>query len=1415
MSDTTSTSSANYVLLTRLADEFAARYRAGERPSLQEYIDRHPELAEDIRELLPAMVEIEQVKEDHQEAAEQAAAPAPPALRQLGDFRILREVGKGGMGIVYEAEQVSLGRHVALKVLPKNMLLDAQAKRRFEREAKSAARLHHTNIVPVFGVGEQDGMPYYVMQFIQGLGLDDVLEELKKLQHGGPKAGTHIGGDLHASHDVGPVADVPGEETDRKTQTQGAVSAVNVARSLLTGEFHSPLDQDDATAPVIVEDQRKEDREAAAPRSPASSDSFALSSSSVVLPGQSRDGSKSKNKKRTYWQSVATIGVQVAEALEYAHKQGIHHRDIKPSNLLLDSQGTVWVADFGLAKADDQQNLTHTGDILGTLRYMPPEAFEGKTDARSDVYSLGLTLYEMLAFRAAFDEKERNRLIKQVTDAEPVRLGKLNRHVPLDLQTIVHKAIDKDPARRYASAGALAEDLQRFIADEPIRARQVSAAERYWRWARRNPVIATLGGVLTAVLTVGFAVMAMLWSHAERSASIARSNELKAQTLATQEAKARGQAQEQERIAIEQKRIAVEKAELLAREDYVSRVNRAYREVQDDNVALAEDLLHGCDAKRRGWEWHYVERLCNSERRVLDLGNTSVGSLAYSPDGTWAVSGSGGPLFIASRGGASVNVWDVSTGQRRTTLPGSPENILSVAVSPDGKMVAAGCSAGLVLVWNVETGQSAWTRSEPGLNAMSVAFSPDGKSLAVGYGAYSGDQAGRVKVWDVLSALEMKSFTGPRGGVNAVAFHPDGKRLAVAGSEVVEVWDLETARKLRDLDGHKKWVYCVAYSPDGKWLATGGWDRTVKLRDAATGAEALTIFAQEGFVLSLAFSPDSRNLVTTSEDRSVRLWEIPSGRRLSTFHGHTDFVQAVSFRPDGREVGTGGFDGSIRFWDMKTSRPVVVEHAGWVDHLAFRRDGLRVLSVTGRFGAGADAGATKGWNPVTGELDTALAGIKFNSLPEAFVPGAGFQQRSAKSPDTTMIAQVSELAGFGPASRSKEYSLSAVVVRESQTGKVLHTLTGHSMDVVAMAFSPDSRRLATASYDRTVKLWDTQTGHEVFTLHGHTAGVVALAFSPDGNQIVTGSFDATARVWNGTPLPSNVIAEHDARFRKKVETLAQLKGTTDDVQRGEILVSSGQWSMASEALAMAAEKEPDKLPLHYLLIDALVQSGDTSRIGSACDAMLKQFGSTGSPLQARNVADFCRLARLAVTAPEKRQAVHDMALPAGELGPAMNQMLSLVESGDLSAYRVAAAKLLSRCCKASEPEILDYAAWCCIFAPDAVPDLTVPVLMAEAAVAGYPADQKRSALNTLGAALYRAGRIDEAIARLDERVEAFGGGFPADWAFLAMAHHKKGHAEEARRWLEKTRADDKDKPEARILLREAEALLKRAERPTR
>jgi serine/threonine protein kinase len=482
--------SGQYHLLDELAEEFADRFRRGERPSLKEYTDRYPQLANDIRDLFPAMVKVERVKGAREDVSEPPPSGSLPPMARLGDYRIIREVGRGGMGVVYEAEQVSLGRHVALKVLPKQLRVDARTRQRFEREAKAAARLHHTNIVPVFGVGEHEGLPYFVMQFIQGLGLDEVLEELKRLQ---PVA--KEGGGAPRSGGGGPRV------------TRRDVTAAEMARSLLTGRL-LPAADDEPTVPELAADVSTERATgtAAGMVPPASatvvgrlSDSFSLTPSSVVLPGAGSGGPAGK-KRPSYWQNVARIGVQVADALRHAHAQGVLHRDIKPSNLLLDTAGVVWVTDFGLAKADDQKNLTDTGDILGTLRYMAPEAFDGRSDARADVYSLGLTLYELLARRPAYDEKDRSRLIKQVTTSEPTRLDRLNPEMPRDLVTIVQKAIERDPAHRYPTASELTADLQRFLDDEPIQARRQKEWERCLRWARRNPGVAAMGAVLTAVL---------------------------------------------------------------------------------------------------------------------------------------------------------------------------------------------------------------------------------------------------------------------------------------------------------------------------------------------------------------------------------------------------------------------------------------------------------------------------------------------------------------------------------------------------------------------------------------------------------------------------------------------------------------------------------------------------------------------------------------------------------------------------------------------------------------------------------------------------------------------------------------------------------------------------------------------------
>ena len=423
-----------------------------------------------------------------------------------------------------------------------------------------------------------------------------------------------------------------------------------MARSLLTGEFPGRNDDDEDATTAPEEVARPHDPAADARDRPAGSDSFTLSSSSVMLPGRSRDGSKSKGRKPTYWQSVASIGIQVADALEYAHKQGVQHRDIKPSNLLLDTQGTVWVADFGLAKADDQQNLTHTGDVLGTLRYMPPEAFEGKTDARSDVYSLGLTLYEMLAFRPAFDEKERNRLIRQVTQEEPARLGKLNRHVPRDLQTIVHKAIDKDPKQRYGSAGSLAEDLQRFIEDEPIKARRVSRTERLWRWCRRHParaaasLLAFLVLVALATLAVGYSFVLQL--RQEQGRTHLALEEATKQRALTAEAQHQSQ-----RLST---RLALERGLSLCQQGNTGQgliwMARSLELAPEDDPDLERDIRSN------------IARWRTSLHRLQAVWHTPcpLQTLAVSPDGK---------LFLTGGTDGIPRLWDMATGRLVQELP--------------------------------------------------------------------------------------------------------------------------------------------------------------------------------------------------------------------------------------------------------------------------------------------------------------------------------------------------------------------------------------------------------------------------------------------------------------------------------------------------------------------------------------------------------------------------------------------------------------------------------------------------------------------------------------------------------------------------------------------------------------------------
>jgi serine/threonine protein kinase len=496
---TASQTATNHEPIDDLADDFLARYRRGERPSITEYVTVHPELADEIRELFPTLVMLERLGPRSDEIARQR----PPAVddqtpKQLGEYRILREVGRGGMGIVYEAEQISLGRHVALKVLPAHAVLNPSLLTRFQNEARVAARLHHTNIVPVFGVGEDQGIHYYAMQFIQGHGLDEVLAELRRQRTQAPKP---------KDGNVAPPGPSP----------------------------HGPADSE-------------------------VSDPFFQS-----VAGNSTNHSS----HGIFLRSVARMGLQVAEALAHAHGQGVLHRDIKPSNLLLDMHGVVWITDFGLAKQAGS-DLTQSGDVVGTLRYLAPERFSGIADARADIYGLGVALYELLTLRPAFPATDRHRLIRDIAHTEPVLPRGIEPRIPRDLETIVLKAMAKEPKQRYETAVDMAADLRRFLDDQPIAARRARTIERMWRWCARRPALAGLSAALLLSMVVGMVGVIWQWSRAEANLDEAvRQKGLAESSLIATRAERERAGREAERAEANYRtaRLAVDEFQTIATED--------------------------------------------------------------------------------------------------------------------------------------------------------------------------------------------------------------------------------------------------------------------------------------------------------------------------------------------------------------------------------------------------------------------------------------------------------------------------------------------------------------------------------------------------------------------------------------------------------------------------------------------------------------------------------------------------------------------------------------------------------------------------------------------------------------------------------------------------------------------------------
>jgi serine/threonine protein kinase len=443
MSNTPSTTDLSVeALVGQVADEFVQRLDRGEQPDIEEYARRHPEIDTVLRQVLAALQLVRLPVEDSA-GADLAVFPDVVARGCLGDFCILREVGRGGMGVVYEAEQISLNRRVALKVLPFAAAMDPKQLQRFKNEARAAAQLHHQHIVPVYGVGCERGVHYYAMQYIEGQTLAATLRELRQ------RIGKEDRGSRIEDRGLKPV---------------------------------------DAGATI----------EARGPRNETSLGDLRCS---ILDP------------RSSIFRTVANLGVQAAEALEHAHSFGIIHRDIKPANLLVDVRGNLWVTDFGLARLHNQTGLTLSGDLLGTLRYMSPEqalAKHGLMDHRTDIYALGATLYELLTLRPACPSEDRQEVLRQIEREDPRPPRSLNPAIPGDLETIVLKALAKEPEGRYATAQELADDLRRFLEDKPIRAKRPALGQRARKWARRHKSVVAAGLVVLLVGVVAWAVSTVL-----------------------------------------------------------------------------------------------------------------------------------------------------------------------------------------------------------------------------------------------------------------------------------------------------------------------------------------------------------------------------------------------------------------------------------------------------------------------------------------------------------------------------------------------------------------------------------------------------------------------------------------------------------------------------------------------------------------------------------------------------------------------------------------------------------------------------------------------------------------------------------------------------------------------------------------
>jgi WD40 repeat protein/serine/threonine protein kinase len=1081
----------------------------------------------------PALrTEVEKLLEAHNKPGPFMDRPAPALVAtvdepiaerpgmMIGSYRLMEEIGAGGFGLVFVAEQQQpVRRKVALKVIKPGMDT-REVIARFEAERQALALMDHPNIAHVFEGGTTpSGRPYFVMELVRGV----------------------------------------------------------------------PITQ--------FSDQHQ-------------------------LPIRER----------------LELFVSVCQAVQHAHQKGIIHRDLKPSNIMVtlhDDKPVVKVIDFGVAKAVGQQLsdktvYTRFTQMIGTPQYMSPEqaGMSGlDIDTRTDIYALGVLLYELLTGTTPFDKErlrtagydEIRRIIREEDppkpstrfstlgqaastisanrQSDPKRLRQLFRG---ELDWIVMKALEKDRNRRYETASAFAADAQRYLNDEPVQACPPSPGYRLRKFARRNKaVLATAMAVALAMLVAVGSLIGAVTVLADGNAEIRKQQVATEKAfLSEKEAKEKlGKALKRQQRFLSFQRFALAQRELLA-----------------NNISRAEELLEEVPEAERGMEWRLLKGLRNGPQVLRDSGSWLL-DVAISRDGQRVASCGLVPLSMLGE----LNLWDGANGRRIARLKGHLGPVVCLAFSPDGKRLASAGLDKVIHIWDVSTHKSIRTlRGHDGF-ILSLAFHPDGSRLV----SAGMDQTARV--WDVASGEEKLCYRGHGANVSCVAFSPDGLRLASWGMDnLVRIWNARTGENVMQLSGHSGRVFSLAYSPDGKQIASGGalglsvwdaasgkqlqslqgndnvalrmtfspdgqrliaggWNRTVKIWDLETGGETLVLRGHDDMVMGVGVSADGRRLVSADFDGTVRLWYPPppaerAGQSPRVLRGHEKEISGMAFSPDGRRLASCSLDRTVRIWDLTTDKVLhtLKGHAEPVTSLAFSADGKHLTTV-------CFEGTMMTWDVESGKLVRArpkhLGPVLTTGFDVAFRPDgrqlastpddvtvkvwdvASGQEQWAKPPRLGLTPPMT-LAYSADGRQLAGAATGVIKVWDATTAAELHSFAGTNHMVQFLAFHPDGRQLATASWDGLVTLWDINTGKKVHTLRGHTDRAIGVAFSPDGRRLASSSCDNTVIVRDTQTgkqlarLTGHIGYTMSLTFSGDGKTLATASGHR---YRGEILL----WDMAA------------------------------------------------------------------------------------------------------------------------------------------------------------------------------------------------------------------------------------------------------------